>query len=149
MTTIFEALRADHDVQRALIGDLVETTGAEDRRRDLFAQLVDELAAHANAEERHFYAPLMEHDQTQDKARHSVAEHKELDDYIERLQSYEMTAPQWLQTAEKLADRLVHHLDEEEHEVFQVAGKVLDDDQKTGLADAYREQMDDERSTRV
>lgn len=86
--------------------------------------------------------PLIEHDMTQDQARHSVAEHKELDDYIEKLQGYDFSASQWLVTARELVDRLEHHLDEEEKEVFPVAGKVLSDDEKKSLATEYRKDME-------
>jgi hemerythrin superfamily protein len=136
--TIFEALRNDHDVQRELIDRLVETTGDSPERRELFARVAEEIAAHAAAEERYFYIPLMESDTTQDQARHAVSEHKELDDLVERLAGYDMTAPQWLLTARELRERLLHHLREEEREVFPVAGKVLDESEKPRLAAAYQ-----------
>lgn len=140
--TIFEAIRSDHETQRTLIDLVVKTEGAGDGREELFERLKRELTAHAAAEERYFYVPLMEADLTQEAARHSVAEHKELDDFIEQLEGYDMSGPQWLQTAKELADRLVHHLDEEETEVFPVAGKALTDAQKASLADDYRADME-------
>ncbi|NNE12978.1 MAG: hemerythrin domain-containing protein [Ilumatobacter sp.] len=143
--TIFESLRADHDTQRTLADQLVKTHGDSDGRRELFDRLKRELEAHAGAEERYFYVPLMEHDLTQEKARHSVAEHKELDDFVEQLEQYDMSAPQWVQTAEQLAHRLEHHLDEEEREVFQLAGKALSDDEKESLGAEYRSDMDRRR----
>lgn len=139
--TIFEALRADHDKQRTLIELVIKTEGASDGREELFERLKNQLSAHAAAEERYFYVPLMEHDLTQEKARHSVAEHKELDDFVEQLEGYELSASQWLITAKEMAHRLEHHLDEEEREVFPVAGKALDDDEKTKLAVDYRDDM--------
>ena len=144
--TIFDALRSDHDTQRTLIDVVTSTQGDSDGRRETWERLKRELEAHAGAEERHFYVPLMEHDLTQEKARHSVAEHKELDDFIERLDEYDMGGSQWLQTAEELAHRLRHHLDEEELEVFQLAGKALTDDEKTSLATEYEADMERRRS---
>lgn len=143
--TIFEALRDDHAIQRELAGQLVQTEGDSDERADLFDRLSGELAAHAAAEERAFYVPLMEFDLTQEKARHSVAEHHELDELVEELEETDRSSPHWKATAERLADRLVHHLDEEEHEVFQIAGKALADDQKTSLAGEYRDEMSQAR----
>jgi hemerythrin superfamily protein len=140
---IFEELRADHETQRDLVARLVETTGDSDERDKVFTELVRQLEAHAVAEERYFYVALMESDLTQEKARHSVAEHKELDDYVEALQGYDRTAPAWLETARTLEHRLTHHLDEEEHEVFQLAGKALADTQKTELAASYRTMMNE------
>ena len=145
MSTIFDALREDHDVQRRLIADLLDTTGASEKREAAFDELRRELTAHAVHEERQFYVPLMQQDLTQDKARHSVAEHKELDDYVEQLEGYDMSASQFLVTARELEHRLLHHLEEEEHEVFQLAGKVLGDEEKKDLAQAYRDGMAEER----
>lgn len=139
--TIFEALREDHDIQRDLASRLIETQGDSDTRQALFDDIKLELAAHAAAEERYFYIPLMKHDATQEKSRHSVAEHHELDELVEKLEETDMSSPGWLVAAKELAHRLTHHLDEEEHEVFQMAGKVLSDSQKTSLATDYREEM--------
>ena len=146
MTTIFEALRADHETQRTLIDLLIETSGDSDGRNEIFERLTAELQAHAGAEERYFYVPLMEYDKTQDNARHSVAEHKELDDFVEQLSATDMSSPQWLKIAKDLAHRLKHHLEEEEIEVFPVAGKVLSDDEKTSLAADYHDDMERRRA---
>jgi len=140
--TIFESLRADHDKQRTLIDILVETTGDSEGRNEIFDKVQRELEAHAGAEERYFYVPLMETDLTQEAARHSVAEHKELDDYVEKLRDYDMSGSQWIQTAKELRERLLHHLEEEEKEVFPVAGKALSDQEKTSLGAEYRADMD-------
>ena len=59
-----------------------------------------------------------------------------------------MSGPQWIQTARELGDKLTHHLDEEETEVFPVAGRVLSDEQKTELAELYRDDME-RRSTEL
>lgn len=143
--TIFESIRDDHETQRTLIGILTATEGESDGRREVWPKLKRELEAHAAAEERYFYVPLMEHDMTQDAARHSVAEHKELDDFVEQLEGYDMSGPKWLPTAKELCERLIHHLDEEEQEVFPVAGKVLSDDAKTRLANDYESDMERRR----
>ncbi|WP_420452225.1 hemerythrin domain-containing protein [Ilumatobacter sp.] len=144
--TIFESIRDDHETQRTLIDLVVQTEGDSDGRDDLWARLKRELEAHAGAEERYFYVPLMENDTTQEAARHSVAEHKELDDFVERMDGYERSGSQWLQTAKELRERLLHHLAEEESEVFPVAGQILSDDAKTSLADDYVADMERRRS---
>lgn len=139
--TIFEALREDHEKQRSLLTMLCETEGDSKNRRDLFGEAKGELQRHAAAEERCFYVPLMQHELTQEKSRHSVAEHHEIDEYIEELDDTDMSSSSWLVTAKKLKDQVFHHLEEEEHEVFQLAGKVLTDKDKSGLARDYRKLM--------
>jgi len=148
MTTIFEALRADHDRQRALADELVATTGASDERSDVFARLRVELHAHAAAEERCFYVPLLQDELSQEKARHSIAEHHDIDELLEQLYGYQLGASQWLVTARELHHKVHHHLDEEEHEVFQLAGKVLSEATKSSLADDYEAEMRTRRRSR-
>ncbi|WP_093406340.1 hemerythrin domain-containing protein [Salegentibacter flavus] len=138
---IFEALRQEHEIQRELVDKLTKTHGDTEERKKIFEQLKHELKIHADAEERHFYVPLMKKDLTQGKARHSVAEHHEMDELIEKLEDTEMDASNWLKLAKELAHIVIHHLDEEEHEVFQMAGKALTDKQKISLAEDYNKEI--------
>lgn len=138
---IFEALRKDHDIQRGLLKKLVATSGDTQKRDDIFKQLRSELEIHADAEERYFYKPLIDSDKTQDKARHSIAEHHEIDELIEKLEGTEYTSSAWLKTAKDLQEKVEHHLEEEEHEVFQMAGKVLSESSKENLAKDYERHM--------
>lgn len=146
---IFEALRQDHEHQRSLIRQLAETKGDSPERRKLFGQLRDTLQAHAAAEERCLYVPLIDHDLTQDKARHSVAEHNEIDELLEELEEMDLGGSGWLNRARHLFERVEHHLAEEEHEVFQLAGKVLDASQKRSLAREYQREMDEQKAQRA
>lgn len=138
---LFEALRADHDTQRTLLDLLVKTHGDSEGREQLFEKVKKELSAHAAAEERALYVPMMEQDLTQEKARHSVAEHHEIDELVEELENTDFSSPGWVATAKKLQHLVTHHLDEEEQEVFQLAGRALDEQAKTRLAGTYREEM--------
>nr|WP_110667637.1 hemerythrin domain-containing protein [Salinicola halophilus] len=140
--TLFEALRESHDKQRRLLDLLVKTHGDSDGRDELFQRVKAELENHAAAEERALYVPMMEIDTTQEKARHSVAEHHEIDELLETLEATDYSSPSWVATAKKLQDTVTHHLDEEEHEMFQAAGRALDDDTKKALATTYREEME-------
>ncbi|MGM8850751.1 hemerythrin domain-containing protein [Salinicola halophyticus] len=140
--TLFEDLRESHDKQRRLLDLLVKTHGDSEGRDELFKRVRAELENHAVAEERALYIPMMEHDMTQEKARHSVAEHHEIDELIETLEETEYDSPGWLASAKKLQDLVNHHLDEEEQEVFQLAGRALSDSEKASLAKTYRQEME-------
>lgn len=142
---IFEALRQEHEIQRDLIAKLIKTEGKTEERQKIFKQLKHELKIHADAEERFFYVPLMKKDLTQEKARHSVAEHHDMDEMVEDLEDTEMDASNWLKIAKDLEHQLIHHLDEEEHEVFQMAGKALTEKQKTSLASDYNKYIKENR----
>lgn len=144
---IFEALRESHERQRELYRQLIETRGDTPERQTLFEQLKAELLAHELAEERHFYIPLMEHDAGIDLSRHAIAEHHELDELVESLEEADPATPIWLPLAKKLADKVEHHLKEEEHRFFQMAGKLLTDKQKMQLAKDYLATYEEARTT--
>jgi hemerythrin-like domain-containing protein len=137
-TNIFETLRESHELQRTLYRQLTETSGDTPERQELFEQLKLELTAHELAEERHFYIPLMAHDAGIDLSRHAISEHHQLDELIESLEEADPASPTWLPLAKKLADKVEHHLKEEEHRFFQMAGKLLTEKQKIALAASYR-----------
>jgi hemerythrin superfamily protein len=134
---IFEALRVSHEIQRALATQLVETSGDTPERAKIFRDFKQELLAHETAEERCFYVPLFDHDSTVDASRHAIAEHHEMDEMVEDLEKIEHSSPAWLPAAKKLAEKVHHHLKEEETKFFQLAGKVLTEAQKQSLAKQY------------
>ena len=138
---IFEALRLSHDTQRALALHLLKTQGDTTERHDLYLQFKRELGAHAAAEERCFYLPLIEHDSSIAQSRHGMAEHHQFDDMVEKLDKVEFSSSGWIAQFTKLQEKVFHHLEDEEHAIFQLAGKVLTEKQKTELAKAYEEEF--------
>ncbi|GAA4271981.1 hemerythrin domain-containing protein [Aquimarina gracilis] len=142
---IFESLRKDHDIQRELLKKLIETSGDTERRDQIFKNLKKELEIHADAEERYFYVSLIDSDKTQEQARHGIAEHHEIDELIEELENTEYSSSAWLKIAKQLKEKVEHHLKDEEHEIFQMAGKVLSENQKSNLAKDYSEHIKSHR----
>ena len=142
---IFEALRTSHEQQRALAEQLVQTQGDSPDRQRIFETLRHELAAHATAEERCFYVPLMEHDAAIDISRHGIAEHHEMDEMVEDLQDTGMDTASWLAAARKLQHKIEHHLQEEERGYFQLAGKLFTQAQKKSLAKDYEAEFTTQR----
>ena len=134
---IFEALRVSHETQRALAARLLASEPQGPERHKLFLELKRELLAHETAEERCFYVPLFEHDATVNPSRHAISEHHAMDEMVEDLEKQELNAPGWMAGARKLAEKIEHHLTEEETKFFQEAGKVLTEQQKVSLAKDY------------
>ncbi|MDI2595155.1 hemerythrin domain-containing protein [Pseudomonas sp. N3-W] len=137
---IFEALRESHERQRGYADALIRTSGDTPERVEAYQRLKSELQAHETAEERHFYIPLMEFDNGVDLSRHAISEHHEMDEMMEELDETDMSSPTWLVTAKKLAEKVHHHLKEEEQKFFQMAGKLLDEKQKEQLAGQYEKE---------
>ena len=142
---IFEAIRKDHDIQRELLDKLVETSGDTKTRYSLFKKLKHELEIHANGEERHFYKPLIPVDMMQEHARHGIAEHHEIDELVEKLEKTDQDSSAWLKIAKNLKEKVEHHLEDEEHTFFQLAGKAFNEKQKEELANKYNNYMQEHR----
>lgn len=138
---IFESIRKDHDIQRDLLAQLIKTSGDSDERDVIYHKLKQQLRLHAAAEERYFYKPLISNDMMQEHARHGIAEHHEIDELIEELDKTDYSASNWLKIAKDLKEKVEHHLEDEEHAFFQLAGKVFSQKQKIELAEPYREHM--------
>jgi ElaB/YqjD/DUF883 family membrane-anchored ribosome-binding protein len=140
---IFEALRQDHDKQRALMDVIVDTKGDSAVRAEFFTQLKAELQNHAIAEERYFYSPLIQKDATVELSRHGIAEHHQIDKLIEDLENISIESGTWLKTMKELRHKVLQHLEEEENDFFQKAGRALDAEEKADLADQYINEMQD------
>lgn len=136
--TIYDALRESHALQRSLCRKLLRSPPRSERRIALFTQLRIELAAHAAAEERYLYVPMLMHDAGLDPSRHALHEHHEIDELIEDLQVNDHNGAAWMAKARKLSETVHHHLREEEKKFFQASGKLLSATQKTRLAGQYR-----------
>jgi type I site-specific restriction endonuclease len=139
---IFEALLASHTTQRDIAKRLLSHVGDTKGREGIYDELKRELAAHETAEERAFYVPLIEHDQTVDPARHGISEHHEMDEMVEDLDKLEAGSAEWLEMLGKLLHKLEHHLKEEEEKFFPEAKKVLPREQQVELGALYQEEHD-------
>lgn len=135
---IYEALRESHERQRSLCRKLLRAKPGDARRKDLFEALRVELAAHAAAEERFLYAPILMDDMGLAPSRHALAEHHEIDECIEDMEKLDTSGEAWQDHAKKLSEEVHHHLKEEEKKFFQVSGKILSETQKVRLAARYR-----------
>jgi hypothetical protein len=134
---IFQALLVSHRAQRELTARLLASKPATDDSQNVFEELKAELAAHETAEERCFYVPLFQYDQSVDLSRHAIAEHHVMDEMVEHLVQVDPHAAEWQECCRKLCEKIEHHLDEEEQKFFPQAGEVLSEEQKLQLAKDY------------
>ena len=132
---IFADLKADHDRHRALleqIGDAEEST-----RGALFEAFRIEVTAHAAAEEESLYSTMLANPDLRDDARHSVSEHKEIDDFLGELAELDTASDEWTETFGKMRHRYEHHIDEEEEEMFPAASEKLSGEEEARLTQVF------------
>jgi hypothetical protein len=136
--TIFDDLRASHEVQRSLARSMTHGRVSPENRRAAFLALAHELDAHAAAEERHLYVPLLMGDAGLSVSRHALADHHKIEELAEQLRGVDPASDQFAELAKQLAAEVRDHLDEEEHGTFQLAGKLLSKSRLQQLARDYR-----------
>lgn len=141
---IFADLKADHDQQRKLLAQIADTHGASDERRLLFETLMLDLSAHAAAEEESLYAHMMANPELREDARHSVSEHKEVDDLLGALRELDQSSSAWLPKFKEMRHRYEHHIDEEEADMFPAAGREMSRDETERLGRYFEERKPQE-----
>lgn len=139
---IFAALISKHEIQRDLC-DKLEQEKDNDNRKTIYADLKLELQAHAAAEERHLYIPVMQHDDGLDLSRHAITEHHEMDEMMETLDDGRVSQEHWDSTCADLIHKVRHHLKEEENQFFKQASKILDKDLQQRLGALYQVEHDE------
>ena len=144
MTTIYETLKADHDKHRDLLARLEETSGDSETRRKLWREFFYDVGGHAAAEEETFYGPMIKTEDGQPHARHSVAEHHELDELMQELNEMDMSSPGWLTRFKTLRHDYEHHIDEEEQDIFPCAKETIGEDKDGSIAKAFKTRKDKE-----
>lgn len=141
---IFDRLKKDHDKHRQLIEAIMETEGDSEGRRSLFEQFKVEVTAHAASEEETLYATMMQISEGRHDAQHSVSEHKELGDKLEELAKADMGSSGWLNSFRTLREKYLHHIDEEEQEMFPAAKKLIDESEAKALKTEFEERKPEE-----
>ena len=136
--TIFDDLRASHEVQRSLVRSMTHARASAENRRAAFLALAHELDAHATAEERHLYVPLLMDDAGLSVSRHALADHHKAEELVEQLRGVEPATDRFGELAKQLSIAVRDHLGEEEHGTFQLAGKLLSKTRLQQLAREYR-----------
>src|SRR5512138_1158822 len=142
-STIYEVLHEDH---RAVSRMLQQAEGAADdgEREDLLAQIGDALGAHSEAEAHTFYAALRQHPELRPQIDEAEREHEEITQLLDHL-DHVADESEVAQGIRRLAQRVEHHVQEEENRIFPSARTVLSDDQSRELAKRFEA----ERAQRV
>lgn len=141
--TIFKRLKEDHDSHRQLF-DKMDKAKDDAQLEKLFDQFKVEVTAHAAAEEETLYATMLSRPDLREDAQHSVSEHKEIEDYLEELSDFKFNTDSWRKTFDKMKHRYLHHIEEEEEEMFVDAAKELTDEEEEKLGKLFAKRKPDE-----
>jgi len=136
-----ELLTDQHDEVDELIEKL-ENTEDSDRKRALFTELADKLAAHATIEEKLFY-PAVYAKQTEDLLRESAEEHLQIKRVLADMLGMDVDDEQFDAKLSVMKEEISHHArEEEEAELFPKVKKLFTEGDLEGLADEMQIMFD-------
>jgi hemerythrin superfamily protein len=130
-----QLLKDDHKKVEKIFSDM---EGKENRQR-LFPELDRELSVHAEIEEKVFYPATKEAEPTRDLVLESIEEHKQIKMVLADLEQTDKTTEEWGAALKVLKEDVMHHVGEEENELFPKVKKVLSKQQLEDLGTRMEE----------
>lgn len=121
-----DMLEEQHREVEDLFEQIEDAEGTAEKR-ELFAQLADNLAVHATIEERHFY-PAVKAKDTEEILLESVEEHLAVKRLIADLLADDIDDDTFEAKVKVLKEQVEHHVEEEEDQLFPKVRKLFDED---------------------
>jgi len=132
-------LKKDHDQVKKMLKDLDDTTDrAIKTRQDLFERLKFSLTVHEQMEEAVLYPALKEHAQTKDIVLEAYEEHDVVDTILAELERTPFDDETWKAKLTVMRENLLHHIEEEEGEMFQQVRTLFDEETLDSLGEQMR-----------
>lgn len=139
--TIYSYLKKDHKLVKNLINKIENLSSHEsEKRNSLFNQLKTEIIIHSKAEDNVFYSSLKKKSATKEEIPHAKEEHAEVEEMLEKLSDNSLNGAAWNQLFKKMTIALLHHIDEEENEIFPDAKKELSSEEAQQMEIAMQEE---------
>lgn len=130
-----EFIKEDHDDFRELLNRYEEIGVDEhDAKKELIDDLIEKVVAHSAMEEEAFYPFIMEQvPDAEDDIREEIEEHHVVEVIMAELKAMDPKDDQFDAKVEVFAENLLHHLEEEEDELFPMLRQELDATTLEGL----------------
>jgi hemerythrin-like domain-containing protein len=132
-------LKKDHDEVKKMLKDLDDTTDrAVTTRQDLFERLKFSLTVHEQMEEAVLYPALKEHAETKEIVLEAYEEHDVVDTILGELEQTPVDDETWHAKLTVMRENLLHHIEEEEGEMFGQIRGVFDKETLESLGEQMR-----------
>jgi len=140
-TDIYKTLKEEHGkVKKMLKGILSEKDGSGmEALNGIISDVKKELEAHMGKEEKYFYSALEEDDDARKLIFEAYEEHNIVKNLLNNFDGTGAMEDrdQWMARVKVLDDMVLHHIKEEEGEVFKEAKKFLEKDQEERIGQEF------------
>jgi hemerythrin superfamily protein len=131
-----ELLKKDHDEVKKMLESLDATTDrAIKTRQELFERLKFALTVHEQMEEAALYTALKEHAETKEIALEAYEEHDVVDTILGVLERTPVDDQTWHAKLTVMRENLLHHIEEEEKEMFRQVRQLFEAETLDALGD--------------
>lgn len=117
-----ELLKQDHQEASNMM-DKLEMNDQSDMQ--MFSQLKQALTLHTKMEETLLYPALEEHEETRDMVQEAYEEHQTVDEILAEMSGLAPTNEDFTRKLAELRENVMHHVKEEENEMFPKVEQVL------------------------
>ncbi len=124
----FEQLKRDHSEVKSILNMMVEKENSS-QRAQLKKQIEKALVPHMKAEESVLYPVLKENKQSRDSALEAIEEHHASELILNEILSLRPENEVWPAKCEVLKTLIEHHIDEEEHKIFNMCRELISPEQ--------------------
>jgi hemerythrin superfamily protein len=143
---IFEHLKKDHRHIADLMQRISVTANGGEKRAQ-FLDLREALLTHAKAEEATFYSTLAQNEELEDLIAEARDDHKLIERLLGDLDGIDVTSDAWMARFDELKETVEEHVEEEEHEIFDEARDLIDDDEAHELDQRMSSEEEQLRAT--
>ncbi len=135
---ILELILADHREVENLFSKIEKAKNPE-QFYSFFTQIYKELNLHSRAEELVFYPALREFEDTDDIIEEAEAEHEEAAAMLEEMKALSPDSEEFPDRIAELKEAVMHHLQEEESEVFEIIRDYMDEEELSALGQEFQQ----------
>ena len=135
---ILELIQSDHRKVENLFSE-IENANDDDRVYGYFNQLYKELTLHSHSEEMTLYPAMREYEETEDMIEEAEEEHVEAEELLEEIKSLSPGSTEFKAKIRELKEAVMHHVEEEETEIFPAVSECMSDEEMQELAEEFQE----------
>ena len=135
--TVLDALKADHDDVKSLLGKILEADETKVRIR-LFSEFKIKMTAHSHAEEKVLYRRMQRTEDGRPEALEGAVEHKVVDRLMSDLSRKRgKGSDAWTAGVKVLRKLVERHVEDEEGEFFAIARKAFAEQTLDRMAEEF------------
>lgn len=135
---ILSLIESEHRAVEELFGQLESSEDTEEIEQ-LFEDVYRALTLHARVEELVFYTALREYEETQGYLEEAEAEHNSTKILLEQMKNLSVEDSEFGVKMSYLQDTFLHHVEEEESEIFEAIRQCMDEEALDALGQEFME----------